>query len=122
MAITNELRHFIVKLLSSVLTPAFICASLVAAAPIEAKEVCYVDGVGAPCEVISRRSKTLKWLNTGKIYVFTPMPGHGSWQQGAMKVKEPNGNIGYGSYVHEGPMQGGTYIVQYKGSTIVFKG
>ena len=111
------------KLINTIIGGAVIAMMSGLALNVQATELCSVDGRNAPCQVMSRGSShDLKWINTGKVYGFRIMPGHGSWQQGAVKVTEPNGNTAYGSYVHEGPMRGGTYVVQYKGSTITFKG
>ena len=111
------------KLFNAIAATALSLTTASFAPTVQATELCSVNGQNAPCQVFTRGgSHDLKWLNTGKTYNFQTMPGHGSWQQGAVKVTEPNGNTAYGSYVHEGPMRGGTYIVQFKGSTITFKG
>ena len=111
------------KLFNVIAALAVAASTSTLVSPVQAGEHCSVDGANAPCQVTTWGGRhDVKWINTGKTYSFQTMPGHGSWQQGAVKVTEPNGNIAYGSYVHEGPMRGGTYIVQYKGSTITFTG
>ena len=111
------------KLFNAIAGAAVAATTSILVSPVQAAEYCSADGANAPFQVTTWGSNhDAKWINTGKIYSFRTMPGHGSWQQGAVKVTEANGNIAYGSYVHEGPMRGGTYIVQYKDSTITFKG